>query len=97
MRFLVRFSVITTPIQPTMKLSFVIQNSLDSLTPMRCSQQTLPRKLDLLQGFAILVATLACADGDALAELCLLLNIVPGARAVVWEVDTRKRPRAEIV
>jgi hypothetical protein len=60
-------------------------------------QQSLPRKLDLARRLALLEAALGNTHAATLNELDLVLVSVPGAGAVVGEVDAGEGVGAEVV
>jgi hypothetical protein len=61
------------------------------------SQQPLPSQFDLLPEFAIGPSSLAPTDGNTITELDLIFYALPGAGAVVREVDAGKGSGAEVV
>lgn len=65
--------------------------------PSALSQQPLSRKLDLARSFAGLEAALGHADPLPLGQLDLVLVRVPGAGAVVREVDAGEGVGAEVL
>ena len=62
-----------------------------------CSKQALPRELDLARRLPLPEAALGDADAVPLGQLVLVLVGVPGAGAVVGEVDAGEGVGAEVL
>lgn len=87
------------------KTDSLLRNSVVIPSPSSCVpcstrhrlQQPLPRQLDLLCKLAFLPPALTPADRNSLSELDLVFGSLPGAGAVVREVDAGQGAGAEVV
>ena len=72
------------------------QYQLQSKT-QRPSQQTLSSQFDLPQSLTLLPPSFTNTYSNTLGKLDFVLDIGKRTRAVVWEMDTSKCPRTEII
>jgi hypothetical protein len=61
------------------------------------SQQPLPSQINLLRKLALAPSTLGSANRNAVAEFRFIFYTLPGAGAVVREVDAGEGAGAEVV